>query len=235
MTFNGRLAQSGIARAGFVRVRERFPIRSEDGQLTQGSGAWSSDGKGRANCQSGRRFRAPGADRVGMGTRSFKEVFKMAKATPISPLAPKTTPEIPPIDGVRFATGAAGIRYEGRTDVMLALFDEGTQRRGRVHPIEMPFGAGRLVPRACQGRQGPRAGRQFRQRQRLHRQDRPRRRDSFPPSSPRRRRAAPSGRFFSLRPASSASRSTPEIRRRAAPSSRRAPAPTPGSTPPARS
>ena len=31
MTFNGRLAQSGIARAGFVRVRERFPIRSDDG------------------------------------------------------------------------------------------------------------------------------------------------------------------------------------------------------------
>ena len=54
----------------------------------------------------------------------------MAKATAISPLAPKTTPEIPPIDGVRFAAGAAGVRYEGRTDVMLALLDEGTRVAG---------------------------------------------------------------------------------------------------------
>ncbi len=37
---------------------------------------------------------------------------------------------MPPIDGVRFATGAAGIRYKGRTDVMLALFDKGTQVAG---------------------------------------------------------------------------------------------------------
>lgn len=41
----------------------------------------------------------------------------------ISPLAPKSSPELPPIDGVRFATAEAGIRYKGRTDVMLALFD----------------------------------------------------------------------------------------------------------------
>ena len=54
----------------------------------------------------------------------------MAKAAPISPLAPKTTPEIPPIDGVRFAAGAAGVRYKGRTDVMLALLDEGTRVAG---------------------------------------------------------------------------------------------------------
>jgi glutamate N-acetyltransferase/amino-acid N-acetyltransferase len=31
---------------------------------------------------------------------------------------------------VRFATGAAGIRYKDRTDVMLALFDKGTQAAG---------------------------------------------------------------------------------------------------------
>jgi len=54
----------------------------------------------------------------------------MAKAAPISPLAPKTTPEIPPIDGVRFAAGVAGVRYKGRTDVMLALLDEGTRVAG---------------------------------------------------------------------------------------------------------
>ncbi len=54
----------------------------------------------------------------------------MAHAAPVSPLAPKTYPEIPPIDGVRFAAGAAGVRYEGRTDVMLALFDAGTTVAG---------------------------------------------------------------------------------------------------------
>ena len=48
----------------------------------------------------------------------------------ISPLAPKSFPELPEIEGVRFATGAAGIRYKDRTDVMLALFDKGTQAAG---------------------------------------------------------------------------------------------------------
>jgi glutamate N-acetyltransferase / amino-acid N-acetyltransferase len=38
-------------------------------------------------------------------------------------LAPKTYPALPEIAGVRFATVAAGVRYAGRTDVMMALFD----------------------------------------------------------------------------------------------------------------
>ena len=54
----------------------------------------------------------------------------MAKAAPVSPLAPSTIPEIPPIEGVRFAAGAAGVRYKGRTDVMLALLDEGSRVAG---------------------------------------------------------------------------------------------------------
>jgi glutamate N-acetyltransferase/amino-acid N-acetyltransferase len=45
-------------------------------------------------------------------------------STPVSPLAPKTVPAMPAIAGVRLATAAAGIRYQGRTDVMLAVFDE---------------------------------------------------------------------------------------------------------------
>jgi len=52
------------------------------------------------------------------------------KTAAVSPLAPKSTPELPAIEGVRFATGAAGIRYEGRTDVMLALLDKGTEVAG---------------------------------------------------------------------------------------------------------
>src|SRR6204780_4977814 len=48
----------------------------------------------------------------------------------IPPLAPASFPEMPPIEGVRLATAAAGIRYPGRTDVLLALFDEGTTVAG---------------------------------------------------------------------------------------------------------
>ncbi|MGH6851533.1 MAG: bifunctional glutamate N-acetyltransferase/amino-acid acetyltransferase ArgJ [Methylocella sp.] len=47
-----------------------------------------------------------------------------------SPLAPKSFPNLPKIEGVRFASGAAGIRYKDRTDVMLAVFDKGTQAAG---------------------------------------------------------------------------------------------------------
>ncbi len=38
----------------------------------------------------------------------------------ISPLAPTSTPEIAPVAGVTLAASAAGVRYSGRTDVMLA-------------------------------------------------------------------------------------------------------------------
>ena len=48
----------------------------------------------------------------------------------ISPFAPKQPPHLPAIDGVRIATGAAGIRYPGRTDLMFALFDPGTAVAG---------------------------------------------------------------------------------------------------------
>jgi glutamate N-acetyltransferase/amino-acid N-acetyltransferase len=54
----------------------------------------------------------------------------MAKAVPVSPLAPKSFPDCPPIEGVRFSTAEAGIRYTGRTDVMLALLDKGAQVAG---------------------------------------------------------------------------------------------------------
>jgi glutamate N-acetyltransferase/amino-acid N-acetyltransferase len=54
----------------------------------------------------------------------------MARPTPTSPLAPKSYPDMPAIEGVRFATGAAGIRYKDRTDVLLVLMSEGTQAAG---------------------------------------------------------------------------------------------------------
>src|SRR5258707_1443573 len=48
----------------------------------------------------------------------------------VSPLAPTDVPEMPAIAGVRLATAAAGIRYKGRTDVLLAVFDPGTTEAG---------------------------------------------------------------------------------------------------------
>jgi glutamate N-acetyltransferase / amino-acid N-acetyltransferase len=54
----------------------------------------------------------------------------MAKAAKVSPFAPKSLPTVPAIDGVRFATAEAGIRYQGRTDLLLAILDEGTVAAG---------------------------------------------------------------------------------------------------------
>src|SRR3977135_2870041 len=51
-------------------------------------------------------------------------------STAISPLAPTHVPEMPAIAGVRLATAAAGIRYKGRTDVLLAVMDKGTAVAG---------------------------------------------------------------------------------------------------------
>jgi glutamate N-acetyltransferase/amino-acid N-acetyltransferase len=51
-------------------------------------------------------------------------------AIPVSPLAPKSYPDLPAIEGVRFATAEAGIKYKNRTDVLLMAFDEGTTVAG---------------------------------------------------------------------------------------------------------
>ncbi|ETX27797.1 bifunctional glutamate N-acetyltransferase/amino-acid acetyltransferase ArgJ [Roseivivax isoporae] len=50
----------------------------------------------------------------------------MAKITARSPLAPEAFPDLPVIRGVRFASAAAGVRYAGRTDVMLAHLAPGS-------------------------------------------------------------------------------------------------------------
>ena len=46
------------------------------------------------------------------------------------PWRPRTQPKLPPLAGVRLATVAAGIRYQQRTDVLLALLAPGTQVAG---------------------------------------------------------------------------------------------------------
>ena len=96
-------------------------------------------------------------------------------STAVSPLAPTHVPDMPVISGVKLATAAAGIRYKGRTDVLLAVMDKGTTVAGVFTKSKCPSAPvewcraklNRGISRAARG-----AGGEFRQRQRLHRQDR---------------------------------------------------------------
>ena len=54
----------------------------------------------------------------------------MAKIEKVSPLAPASFPHIPSIKGVNFSTASAGVKYQGRSDVMLAVLDPGTEIAG---------------------------------------------------------------------------------------------------------
>jgi glutamate N-acetyltransferase / amino-acid N-acetyltransferase len=58
------------------------------------------------------------------------EAGNPSMSTAISPNAPTDVPDMPEIAGVKLATAAAGIRYKGRTDVLLAVMDKGTTVAG---------------------------------------------------------------------------------------------------------
>ncbi len=47
-----------------------------------------------------------------------------------SPLAPSAFPQLPVIKGLRLSAGAAGVKYQGRDDVMLAVMAPGTTVAG---------------------------------------------------------------------------------------------------------
>src|SRR2546423_14042710 len=53
----------------------------------------------------------------------------MAEPPPVSPLA-VPLPELPPIEGVRLGALAAGIRYQGRIDLVMVEFAPGTSVAG---------------------------------------------------------------------------------------------------------
>ena len=58
----------------------------------------------------------------------------MAKsAVPPSPFAPSRLPDVPTVPGVRLAACAAGIRYAGRTDLMIGL------RHGAIIHVPLPM------------------------------------------------------------------------------------------------
>jgi len=56
----------------------------------------------------------------------------------VSSLAPARFPELPPIAGVRLAAGAAGIRYQGREDLMLIELAPGSTVAGLLTQSRMP-------------------------------------------------------------------------------------------------
>ncbi len=67
-------------------------------------------------------------DLVPVGTPDT--VTKAKKSHAVSPLAPETFPALPVIGGVEFAAAAAGVRYAGRTDVMLVRIAPGAAIAG---------------------------------------------------------------------------------------------------------
>ncbi len=78
-------------------------------------------------------------------------------ATTLSPLAPTSFPDLPPVAGVSLAATAAGIRYKNRTDLLLAVLDPGTTVAGvfttsktRSAPVEWcAAGLKKGTARAC--------------------------------------------------------------------------------------
>ncbi|MFA9473878.1 MAG: bifunctional ornithine acetyltransferase/N-acetylglutamate synthase, partial [Filomicrobium sp.] len=49
---------------------------------------------------------------------------------PVSPFAPRNLPDMPVIPGIRLAATEAGIKYQGRRDLLLAVFEPGTVAAG---------------------------------------------------------------------------------------------------------
>ena len=56
----------------------------------------------------------------------------------VSPLAPKRFPKLPEVAGLRLGAVAAGVRYKGRTDVLLAELAAGTTAAGVFTRNSMP-------------------------------------------------------------------------------------------------
>ncbi|MEO1694221.1 MAG: bifunctional glutamate N-acetyltransferase/amino-acid acetyltransferase ArgJ [Pseudomonadota bacterium] len=54
----------------------------------------------------------------------------MAGSTPVSPFAPTSPPDMPHVRGVALAAAEAGIKYQGRKDLLLVRLDEGTIAAG---------------------------------------------------------------------------------------------------------
>ena len=59
----------------------------------------------------------------------------------VSPFAPERDPELPALEGIRLATAKAGIRYRGRTDLLLVCFDRAASVAGVLTQSRCPSAA----------------------------------------------------------------------------------------------
>ncbi|MEX2248675.1 MAG: bifunctional glutamate N-acetyltransferase/amino-acid acetyltransferase ArgJ [Parvibaculum sp.] len=97
----------------------------------------SGKAKGKAKPKTGPRSKAKQPRAQRKLARPKKTVRAKAKpkskaksASKISPLAPKSFPALPPVGGVTPGVAAAGIKYKGRTDLLVVKMVEGTQAAG---------------------------------------------------------------------------------------------------------
>ena len=99
------------------------------------------------------------AKKTKAAAKSTPKPTEAKKAAPVSPLAPRKIVTLPPIAGVTLATGAAGVRYKGRDDVLVAVLAPGTTVAGAFTASKMPgvpvdlareslAGGGKAGPRA---------------------------------------------------------------------------------------
>ena len=95
-----------------------------------------SDKKKKAKSDKAREAGKAGGKAEAKAKASAKGKAKAAKAAPaarqvlVSPLAPAAFPDLPVIAGVELAAASAGIKYQGRTDVMLVRLAPGTAIAG---------------------------------------------------------------------------------------------------------
>src|SRR5260221_14474240 len=69
--------------------------------------------------------------RGGVRVEPAEKSSKVSGANPqTSPLTPKSFANLPPLAGVRLATGQAGIKYRDRADVLFMVLAPGTQIAG---------------------------------------------------------------------------------------------------------
>ncbi len=76
------------------------------------------------------KARAKGRGPATNGKSGAQSMTQAAGMHPRSPLAPTAQKPLPAVAGVRLANAAAGIKYPGRTDVMVAQLAPGTQVAG---------------------------------------------------------------------------------------------------------
>ncbi|MBK5933978.1 glutamate N-acetyltransferase [Rhodovulum imhoffii] len=88
--------------------------------------------KSRDNAKAAKKAKAvkPLKKKIKKLEKALAESQARTAAPRVSPLAPTRFPDLPEIAGVAFAATAAGVRYKGRTDVMLARLAPGTHIAG---------------------------------------------------------------------------------------------------------